>query len=122
LTRVNPSARRSANNQAGGEAKEVTMKRAVHQHHAHRTRRFHVQASHPRSVPILQAETPQSEQPFVDGTLDPLDPDLRHRLVSETAYRHLAERGYAEGYERDDWLEAETEVDHTVVKPATPRE
>lgn len=74
---------------------------------------------HPRAVPVLDAEREARplEQPFVEGAQDMLDPNLRHRLISETAYRHLTERGYADGYEADDWLEAAAEVDHVVVRP-----
>jgi hypothetical protein len=57
--------------------------------------------------------------PFAEGRMDTLDPDLRHRLVSETAYHSLAERGFAEGSEVDDWGEAEDRVDHVSVGPHT---
>ncbi len=57
------------------------------------------------------------DQPFVEGAHDILDPDLRHRLISEAAYRLYLERGCAEGYELDDWLQAETEVDHLLLNP-----
>ena len=80
---------------------------------------------HPKAVPVLDAEKVADarplEQPFVEGAQDMLDPDLRHRRISETAYRHLTERGYADGYEVDDWLEAEAEVDHVLVKPEAGR-
>lgn len=74
---------------------------------------------HPKTVPVLDPEQDAKplEQPFVEGAQDMLDPDLRHRLISETAYRHLTERGYADGHEADDWLDAEAEVDHVLVKP-----
>jgi Protein of unknown function (DUF2934) len=96
------------------------MTRQVHRRRAHRapSQRSSV-VPHPKAVPVLDAEKDAQplEQPFVEGAQDMLDPDLRHRLISETAYRHLTERGYADGYEADDWLEAEAEVDHVVVKP-----
>jgi Protein of unknown function (DUF2934) len=78
---------------------------------------------HPKAVPVLDVEQDGKplEQPFVEGAQDMLDPNLRHRLISETAYRHLTERGYADGYEADDWLEAEAEVDHVVVTPQAGR-
>ena len=57
------------------------------------------------------------DQPFAEGAQDALDPDLRHRLISETAYGHYVERGYADGYDVDDWLQAETEVDHLLLNP-----
>jgi hypothetical protein len=68
-------------------------------------------SDHPRSVATLESE-PQSEQPFVEGAQDAIDPDLRHRLISEEAYRLYAERGYADGFDIDDWLQAEAAVDH----------
>jgi hypothetical protein len=55
------------------------------------------------------------EQPFAEGAGDSLDPDLRHRMISETAYRLYMERGYEDGYDLDDWLQAEAEVDHLLV-------
>ena len=75
---------------------------------------------HPHSVATIapQAETESlPDQPFVEGAKDELDPDLRHRLISEAAFHRQAERGYDEGYDRDDWLEAEADVDHVVVGP-----
>lgn len=73
---------------------------------------------HPHSVPILTAEdeagtTP--DQPFAEGAQDAVDPDLRHRLISEAAFRRYTERGYADGYDLDDWLQAEAEVDHVML-------
>jgi len=38
--------------------------------------------------------------------------ELRHRMISEAAYQLYAERGYVDGLELDDWLQAEAEVDH----------
>ena len=72
---------------------------------------------HPRSVAIaMEAETEQfPEQPFAEGAKDELDPELRYRAISEAAFHRLAQRGYDEGYERDDWLEAEAELDHIVI-------
>jgi len=56
-----------------------------------------------------------SDQPFVEGAQDTLDPDLRHRLVSEAAYRRYADRGYDDGYDVEDWLQAEADVDHLLL-------
>jgi hypothetical protein len=52
------------------------------------------------------------DMPFVEGASDSLDPDLRHRMISEAAYYLFIQRGYAEGYEQDDWLQAEAQIDH----------
>src|SRR5512145_778829 len=77
-------------------------------------------ATHPRAVPTLPPSIEESQapdQPFAEGAQDALGADLRHRLVSETAFHHYAERGFAEGYDADDWRDAEAEVDHLVLHP-----
>jgi len=40
-----------------------------------------------------------------------LDPETRYRMISERAYHLYVGRGYAEGSDIDDWLEAEAQVD-----------
>jgi hypothetical protein len=35
-------------------------------------------------------------------------------MISEAAYRLYAERGYVDGLELDDWLQAEAEVDRSL--------
>ena len=57
------------------------------------------------------------DQPFAAGVDDMLDADLRHRLVSEAAFHHQAERGYNSDYEDDDWRDAESEVAHVNLHP-----
>ena len=71
----------------------------------------------PRSVAILQGEQEDADpdRPFEEGAHDGVDPDLRHRLISEAAYARYAERGYADGYDFDDWLAAEESVDHLLL-------
>jgi hypothetical protein len=69
-------------------------------------------------VPLRVARTDADEmpdQPFAEGAQDSMDPDLRHRLVSEAAYRRYVERGYEDGYDVEDWLQAEAEVEHVLV-------
>jgi hypothetical protein len=85
---------------------------------AHRKQAPRSAGRHPHSVATIapQGETERlPDQPFVEGAKDELDPDLRHRLISETAFHRQAARGYDEGYDRDDWLEAEADVDHVVI-------
>jgi DUF2934 family protein len=75
---------------------------------------------HPHGVATIppQEETERlPDQPFAEGVKDELDPNLRHRLISEAAFHRQTQRGYDEGYERDDWLEAEADVDHIVIAP-----
>jgi len=86
------------------------------------TRSRHADPRHPHSVPILTAEDEAGQapdQPFAEGAQDAVDPDLRHRLISEAAFQRYTERGYADGYDLDDWLQAEAEVDHMLLNPAT---
>jgi hypothetical protein len=40
----------------------------------------------------------------------PPDPDMLHALIAEAAYLRAEKRGFAEGSELEDWLEAEKEV------------
>lgn len=61
--------------------------------------------------------TVEAETPFAEGSNAQLDPDLRYRLISERAYARYCERVYSDGYDVDDWLEAEAEVDHAMVVP-----
>lgn len=77
--------------------------------------------THTRHAPVIEPESEisvEADQPFAEGVQDGIDPDLRHRMISEAAYHLYAERGYAEGYDTDDWLQAEAAVDHVLVKPA----
>jgi len=88
------------------------------QSHRGNVRSLSVEVTHPHSVPIMDVEAPEvtSEQPFAEGAQDAIDADLRHRMISEAAYRRYAERGYADGYDLDDWLQSEAEVDHLLLK------
>jgi len=60
------------------------------------------------------------EQPFAEGPASEIDADLRYRMISETAYRHYVERGYADGGDVEDWLQAEAEVDRYLLNPTLP--
>jgi hypothetical protein len=77
--------------------------------------RNQAQYPRPRAVPVQAPQEAVTDMPFAEGKDDGLGEDLRHRLISERAYARYCERGYADGYDMDDWLEAEAEVDHTVV-------
>jgi len=69
----------------------------------------------PPPVEVIDAPE-EADMPFVEGADDSLDPDLRHRMISEAAYYLFTQRGYADGYEVDDWLQAEAQVDHVAMK------
>jgi hypothetical protein len=76
------------------------------------------EVAHPYSVPNIVEEEADAapDQPFAEGIQDVLDPDLRHRMISEAAYHRYADRGYEDGYDLDDWLQAEAEVDHLLLR------
>jgi hypothetical protein len=74
-------------------------------------------AKHVRRV----APRPSSEQaapmPSEVESHAAFDPDLRHRMISEAAYYLHTQRGYADGYDLDDWLEAEAKIDDLIMSP-----
>jgi hypothetical protein len=53
----------------------------------------------------------KSESPPGVASQSGIDAETRHRMISQAAYRLYAQRGYLEGFELEDWLQAETEVD-----------
>ena len=78
-------------------------------------------ARHPEEVPNIEPEADverMPDQPFEQGAHDSIDPELRHRMISEAAYNHYIERGYEDGFDLDDWLQAEAEVDHLLLNPS----
>lgn len=85
---------------------------------AHRGRSGHGVPPHSRSTPIISPVREVEQEParpFDEGAH--VDPELRHRMVSEAAYRRYGDRGYADGHDIDDWLQAETEIDHRLRNP-----
>jgi hypothetical protein len=40
-------------------------------------------------------------------------------MIREAAYQRYVERGYADGHDLDDWLQAEADVEH--LRPTPPR-
>jgi hypothetical protein len=49
-----------------------------------------------------------------------LDPELRARMVETAAYFRAGGRGFTRGYEVEDWLAAEAEIESLVGGPASP--
>ena len=62
-----------------------------------------------RTIPESEGK-PESEAVFSEDARAEMDDDLRHRIISEAAYNLYAQRGYVDGFEVDDWLQAESEV------------
>ena len=83
--------------------------------------RRHSHAKLPHGVSVLARDNEGGsvpDQPSAERAQDAMDPDLRHRMISEAAYLRYVERGYADGYDIDDWLQAEADVDHVLLTPA----
>lgn len=59
----------------------------------------------------------EPDQPFEEGAHDMIDADLRHRLISEAAFEMYEKRGFVDGYDVEDWLSAEAQVDHLLLNP-----
>ena len=51
------------------------------------------------------------DTPIEEDAKGEIGAELRHRMISEAAYQLYVERGYVDGLELDDWLQAEAEVD-----------
>jgi hypothetical protein len=73
----------------------------------------------PRRASTKSIDNDVPDMPFQEGAHDELDSDLRHRLISEAAYFLYAQRGFLDGYDQDDWLQAETQVDNAILNPAS---
>ena len=104
-TTAKRTARRTANASAKSTAKRTTP-------------------VHPHSVANLSNGLDPAgglDLPFAEGNADALDPDTRHRLVSEAAFQRLEARGFVDGSEVEDWGEAEDAVDHVNLRPPPDR-
>ena len=60
--------------------------------------------------PRTHASEP-SKSPVATASQGGIDTETRHRMISEAAYQLYVQRGYLEGFELEDWLQAEAEVD-----------
>ena len=77
----------------------------------------------PHITPVLEAvaDDRMPDMPFSEGIGNEIEQDLRYRLISEAAYDLYMQRGYCDGYDMDDWLDAEATVDHILVNPERNR-
>lgn len=72
----------------------------------------------PPNAPIVTADTEVSQACTRSATGE-IDLD-RHRLIREAAYRLYAIRGYVDGHDLDDWLQAEAAIDHPLIDLRPP--
>ncbi len=67
-----------------------------------------------------QGEAERASEPVPSEVMqDDANRHLRHRMISEAAYQIYAQRGYADGFELADWLQAEAEVDRLLSNRTT---
>ena len=72
---------------------------------------------HPSTPRPLADGEISSDRPFEEGAHDAIDPELRHRLISEAAFDRYSKRGFADGHDVEDWLSAEAQIDHLLLNP-----
>src|SRR5437867_1652053 len=68
-------------------------------------------------MPVIASDREAGQQagwPIPEATPKDIDPDLRHRMIREAAYKLYVERGYRNGHGLDDWRQAEAEVDRVL--------
>jgi len=84
-----------------------------------RPRRAAVKKHLQRGAPKRRARKQSAalDIPVEGGAQAVFDPDMRHRMISEAAYYLYSQRGYADGYDLDDWLQAEAQVDDLILNP-----
>jgi hypothetical protein len=69
----------------------------------------------PETVPSRKRARPRTSssksQLSVTAPSDAVSDEARRAMISEAAYLRAEQRGFASGYELEDWLVAEREVD-----------
>lgn len=65
----------------------------------------------PRSPRRRSTATAATPQPAREAAYGEVTPEQRHSMIAEAAYHRAERRGFEPGYELDDWLAAEKEVD-----------
>jgi len=65
----------------------------------------------PAKTPVkTPAKTTAKPQSFSGNARADVSPDELRKLISEAAYYRAKQRGFAPGYELEDWVQAESEV------------
>jgi hypothetical protein len=64
----------------------------------------------PKSRPAVNPETTKPQSTFSGNAQAEVSPEELRKLISEAAYFRAKQRGFAPGYELEDWIQAEAEV------------
>jgi hypothetical protein len=57
------------------------------------------------------ADTAELDEPQSVADRSDANPEERHRRIAEAAYYRAERRGFTPGYEEEDWIAAEREID-----------
>ena len=69
--------------------------------------------SEARAMPLTAQPGPRDGQAASPPTIN-FDEERHHRMIEEAAYFIAELRGFCEGFELDDWLAAEAEVNQKI--------
>lgn len=64
---------------------------------------------------VERRDAVKPDGPAKEVARNSIEPDMRHRLISEAAHALYAERGYVDGFDFEDWLTAEARVDDALL-------
>lgn len=64
----------------------------------------------PKSRPAVKPPTVKPQSTFSGNAQAEVSPEELRKLISEAAYFRAKQRGFAPGYEHEDWIQAEAEV------------
>ncbi len=67
---------------------------------------------------VGKSAAPREHPATAFAELSPVDAEIRNRMIAEAAYYRAEARGFATGYELEDWLEAEAEIDQSFLPSA----
>ena len=70
-------------------------------------------------APRKRASDSKPSAPPATAKREQVSPDMRRAMIAESAYLRAERRGFAPGYEAEDWLAAEVEVDTLLSAGAT---
>ena len=94
-----------------GNAPTGTVKRRRSVASLPAARTFHKPTAQPETLDEPDPEGIEADAAADDAGLDALAAQRRYQMISEAAYFLAERRGFQDGYDLDDWLRAESEID-----------
>ena len=77
------------------------------------TRKTHRETPPPAKSRTYRGEAVDSPAPPEPGP-QPVAPEARHAMIAEAAFYRAEQRGFEPGYELDDWLHAERDIERVL--------